>query len=83
MIYAELLEHENIAYEGFLVSRGQHKEDMLLGKPVCHLDEVSKAAEKVGILAAVPPQIQPVVRKLCERQGYYNLYCFEARIANK
>lgn len=83
VIFAQLLDQEHIDYEGFIVSRGQYKDETLLGKPVYYLDEVRVDADQAGILAAVPPQVQPVIQRLCSEKNYRNLYCFGARIANK
>ena len=61
----------------------EYKDETLLGKPVYYLDEVRVDADQAGILAAVPPQVQPVIQRLCSEKNYRNLYCFGARIANK
>lgn len=82
-IFANLLNREHITYEGFLVSRGQYKGESMLGKPIWYLDEIDANVDSVGILVAVPPQVQSVIQKICSKQGYHNLYCFKARIANK
>lgn len=82
VIFAQLLNQEQIEYEGFLVSRGQYKDRVLFGKTVCYLDEVKQESDKVGIIAAVPLQVQPVIKSLCREQNFCNIFCFAVRIAN-
>ncbi len=81
-IRTEILETEEIPYEGFVISDNQFNPKIFFGKTVYYLSELDSDVNKTGLVLALPAHVQSVVKAICVERGYRNIFTYPIKIAN-
>jgi hypothetical protein len=67
--WAEIMVHENIPFEGFVVSDGHQKSEELMGRRIYFLSEITGSMQDFGLILALNPNNTIAVQKMLISKG--------------